>query len=130
VATRETLFADIDSMEPDRFAAHLAADVTMRFGNAEPVHGRDAVRNTWAGFCQTVDGVHHDLVEQWHPGDATIVESDVTYTRKDHSRVTVPVVTIYRERDDEIADYRVFIDLAPLFAEAEVAGAAPDTVSG
>ena len=47
---------------------------------------------------------------------ATIVESNVTYTRKDGSRVTVPVVTIYREDGDVIADYRVFIDLAPLFA--------------
>jgi hypothetical protein len=30
--------------------------------------------------------------------------------------VTVPVVTIYREGDGGIDDYRVFIDLAPLFA--------------
>jgi len=35
---------------------------------------------------------------------------------KDGGTVTVPVVTIYRERDGEIADYRIFIDLAPLFA--------------
>jgi hypothetical protein len=57
---REGLFADIDSMEPDRFAAHLAEDVRFRFGNAEPVHGRDAVRDVWAEFCETVDGVRHD----------------------------------------------------------------------
>lgn len=36
------------------------------------------------------------------------------YTRKDGDTVTVPVVTIYRERDGEIADFRVFIDLTPL----------------
>ena len=114
--SRDQLFADIDSMEPDRFAAHLTQDVTMRFGNAEPIHGRDAVRDAWASFCRDLAGVKHELVEQWTLEQATIVEAKVTYTRQDDSQVTVPVVTIYRERDGEIADYRIYIDLAPLFA--------------
>ena len=115
MAARAGLFADIDSMEPERFAAHLAEDVRFRFGNADPVHGRDAVRDVWAGFCKTVAGVRHDPVEQWEQDGAVIAESDVTYTREDGSNVTVPVVTIYRGVD-LIEDYRVFIDLAPLFA--------------
>jgi ketosteroid isomerase-like protein len=114
--SREQLFADIDSMEPERFAAHLAEDVTMRFGNAEPIHGRDAVRDAWASFCRDLKGVEHELVEQWTTDSATIVEAQATYTRPDDSRVTVPVVTIYRERNGEIHDYRIYIDLAPLFA--------------
>jgi len=113
---RPTLFADIDSMEPDRFAAHLADDVSFRFGNGDPVHGREAVRDVWAGFCQSVDGVSHTVVEEFEAGEATIAESNVTYTRKDGSTVTVPVVTIYRSGGDLIDDYRVYIDLAPLFA--------------
>jgi limonene-1,2-epoxide hydrolase len=113
---REELFADIDSMDPERFAAHLAEDVTMRFGNAEPIHGREAVRDAWASFCQDLSGVEHELVEQWATDSATIVEARVTYTRTDDSQVTVPVVTIYRERAGEINDYRIYIDLAPLFA--------------
>jgi limonene-1,2-epoxide hydrolase len=103
-------------MEPERFTAHLAEDVTMRFGNAEPIHGRDAVRNAWDTFCQNLNGVEHDPVEQWTVHGTTIVEAQVTYTRRDESRVTVPVVTIYREREGEITDYRIYIDLAPLFA--------------
>jgi limonene-1,2-epoxide hydrolase len=113
---RENLFADIDSMEPERFAAHLAEDVTMRFGNADPIHGRDEVRRAWAAFCDDLNGVSHRLVEQWTVDGTTIVEAEVTYTRGDDSQVTVPVVTIYRDRDAEIADYRIYIDLAPLFA--------------
>lgn len=116
---REQLFADIDSMEPERFAAHLAEDVTMRFGNAPPVHGREAVRDAWAAFCQDVKGVSHDLGQRWTIDNATIVEAAVTYTRPDDSQVTVPVVTIYRERDGEINDYRIYIDLAPLAAGEE-----------
>ena len=115
--SRADLFADIDSMQPDRFAQHLSPDATMRFGNAPAVHGREAICDAWASFCETIDGVRHDVVEQWDAGDATIVEASVTYTRKDQSTVTVPVVTIYRAGDELIDDYRIFIDLAPLFAE-------------
>ena len=113
---RDQLIADIDSMEPDRFAAHLADDVTMHFGNAEPIHGRQAARDAWAGFCRDLHGVHHDVVEQWRIDGTAIVEAQVTYTRGDDSTVTVPVVTIYRERGEGIHDYRIYIDLAPLFA--------------
>jgi ketosteroid isomerase-like protein len=117
MTSHDTLFTDIDSMDPDRFVQHLSDDVVMRFGNADPVEGKAAVRETWAGFCDGIAGVHHDLVELWDTGSATIAESHVTYTRKDGSTVTVPVVTIYRAKGDLIDDYRVFIDLAPLFAE-------------
>ena len=116
MADRSQLFDDIDSMEPERFTAHLAEDVTMRFGNAEPVHGRAAVHDVWASFCDGIDGVSHAPVDRWESDSGTVVQADVTYTRKDGGTVTVPVVTIYREGDEGIVDYRVFIDLAPLFA--------------
>ena len=117
MASRATLFADIDTMDPDRFAQHLLEDVTMRFGNAPAIHGRDACRQAWAGFCETVDAVAHEVVAQWDVEGATVAETNVTYTRKDGRTVTIPVVTIYRPGGDElIRDYRVFIDLAPVFA--------------
>ena len=121
---REHLFTDIDSMEPERFAAHLAEDVTMRFGNTEPIGGRDAVRDAWAAFCKELRGVRHELVGRWKVDEATIVEAMVTYTRRDDSQVTVPVVTIYRERGGQINDYRIYIDLAPLFAGGDSAAGA------
>ena len=116
MADRSQLFSDIDSLEPERFTQHLAEDVTMRFGNADPIHGRDAVRDVWAGFCEGIDGVSHEGLRQWQSDHGTVAEANVTYTRKDGGTVTVPVATIYREGDGGITDYRVFIDLAPLFA--------------
>ena len=92
-----TLFDDIDSMDPDRFAAHLAEGAAMRFGNAPPIEGRQACRDTWAEFCEGIDGVSHSRVGQWRSDAGTVVESDVSYDRKDGRSVTVPVVTIYRE---------------------------------
>ncbi len=110
------LFKDIDSMEPDAFTRHLSDDVRFTFGNAETVVGRDAVRDVWAGFCDGIDGVHHDVIEEFEQGAATIVESTVTYTRKDGSTIALPVVTIYRGEGELIEDYRIFMDVAPLFA--------------
>ena len=117
MGTRDTLFDDIDSMDPDRFAAHLADDVVFRFGNGEPVHGRDAVRDVWAGFCENIDGVSHSMRGQWDTGDAVVAEAEVTYTRKDGSTVSLPVVTIYRPAGPPISDYRIFMDVAPLFGD-------------
>src|SRR5690348_13477188 len=106
------LFADIDSMVPEAFSSHLADDVRFVFGNSEPVIGRENVRETWAGFCDAIAGVSHEVIEQWNTGTATIVESIVTYTRKDHSTISLPVVTIYRGEGELIDDYRIFMDVA------------------
>ena len=117
MAARENMFADIDRMDAGAWAAYLAPDVTMRFGNADEVHGREACRDALQSFYDMIGGLRHDVVEQWEQPPATIVQADVTYTRQDRREVTVPVVTIYRvNREDQIADYRVFIDLAPVFA--------------
>ena len=116
MADRSQLFTDIDSMEPERFAQHLADDVTMRFGNAEPIHGRHAARDAWAGFCESIDGVSHEPLRSWESDAGTVAEANVTYTKQDGGTVTVPVVTIYTEDGGGIDDYRIFIDLAPLFA--------------
>lgn len=110
------LFADIDRMDAHAFASHLSEGCRLRFGNAEPVAGRSAIEAAIAGFFLTIKGLSHDIVNQWDVGDTTIIESEVTYTRLDEHQVTVPVVTIYRRGDELIDEYRIFVDLAPVFA--------------
>ena len=82
------------------------------------MYGREACRDALAGFYDQIAWLAHHVIEQWEHGEATIVEANVTYTRRDAREVTVPVVTIYRTgARDLIADYRVYIDLAPVFAD-------------
>jgi ketosteroid isomerase-like protein len=117
MSSRAQMFDDIDRMDAAAWATYLAPDAVMRFGNADPVHGREACRDALAAFYGQINGLSHQVIEQWEHGDATIVEANVTYTRTDDHEVTVPVVTIYRTNgQDLIADYRVYIDLAPVFA--------------
>ena len=43
-ATRISMFADIDRKDVHAWAAYVAPDAVMRFGNAAPVYGRDGCR--------------------------------------------------------------------------------------
>jgi hypothetical protein len=42
--------------------------------------------------------------------------SDHSYTRLDDRRVTVPAITVYRRGGDLIDEYRIFVDLSPVYA--------------
>jgi ketosteroid isomerase-like protein len=110
------MFADIERMDAHAWASYLAPDAIMRFGNDEPIYGRDGCQAALEALYARIDGLRHDLVELWEHGEATIVEANVTYTRRDGQEATVPVVTIYRTDANElISDYRVYIDTAPVF---------------
>jgi hypothetical protein len=112
-----SMFADIDRMDAGAWADWLTDDARFRFGNGDETTTRDAARDGLAAFYALIDGVSHTMLDHWESGPTTIVRSDVTYTRKDGDTVTVPVVTIYHERDDgKIDDYRVYGDVAPIFA--------------
>lgn len=110
------IFADIDAFDPDKFIAHLTEDVVFRFGNGEPVNGRAAVREAVAGFFSTIDGLSHYILNSWDVDDATIVQAEVEYARKDGKRVTVPNADILTFDGDLVRDWRIYIDLAPVFA--------------
>ena len=126
-ATRMRMFADIERMDAHAWAQYLAPDAVMRWGNEPPIYGREACRASAEAFYARINGVRYDIVELWEHGEATIVEANITYTRTDGQEVTLPLVTIYRtDANDLISDYRVYTDLAPVFAGLP-AGAASAT---
>lgn len=110
------VFADIDTFDPDKFVAHLTPDVVFRFGNGEPMSGRDAVRGAVAGFFSSISGLTHHIRNVWEIGDTTIVRIDVEYLRKDGKKVTVPNADILTYNGDLVRNWQIFIDLAPVFA--------------
>ena len=92
--------------------------MTSPCASATPSRCRAAPRSTTSGrrSATASTALSHAPGRSWESEEGTVAEADVTYTRKDGATVTVPVVTIYRENGELIDDYRVFIDLAPLFA--------------
>ncbi len=110
------MFAVADTLDVDSYVNYLGPDVCFRFGNAEPITGRDAVRDTVGHFFTTIKGLQHTIVREWHDGDTIIQQLDVTYTRLDGNKVTIPAVNILRLNNDTVADYRIYVDLAPVYA--------------
>jgi limonene-1,2-epoxide hydrolase len=110
------LFGAIDAMDVDGLVAHLADDVRFRFGNGAPVTGHEGVRTAVDGFFATIGGLHHELLAQCSDGNTTFLETAVTYTRLDGAEVTLPVVSVLRFDGRLITDYRVHVDLAPVYA--------------
>lgn len=109
-------FASIDSFDPQKFVAHLTPDVVFRFGNADPIKGREAVQEAVTGFFSTIDGLTHHLLNTYEDGNTVIAKIDVEYLLKDGRRVTVPNADILVFDGDMVRDWQIYIDLAPLFA--------------
>jgi len=54
-------------------------------------------------------------------GATTVLESVVDYTRKDGQVVTIPSASFLdRAQDGKVSELRVYIDLAPVFAQEPV----------
>ena len=111
-----TIFADIDSFDVDRFVRHLTDDVTFRFGNAEPIHGKDAVREGVLGFWSSIDGLTHHLIKVIESGDTLVAKINVEYVRKDGKHVTVPNADILEFDGDLVNDWQISTYRAPVFA--------------
>lgn len=109
-------FADIDAFDPDLFVTHLTPDVVFRFGNADPIKGREAVREAVAGFFSTIGGLTHHILDVYEVGDTAIAKIDVEYVLKDGRHVTVPNADILTYDGDLVSDWQIYIDLAPLWA--------------
>src|SRR5918994_6548728 len=110
------VLADIDAFDPDKFVAHLTPDAVFRFANADPVTGRAAVKEAVAGFFSTIDGLTHHMRNVWELGDTAIVQADVEYRRKDGKTVTVPNADILTYDGDLVRDWRIYIDITPIYA--------------
>lgn len=110
-------FADIDAMEVDSFVARLSEGVVFQFGNAESVVGRSAVRTYVAQFFSTIEGLSHDIENIWDVGNTTVVQMIVEYLRIDGRAVSAPAANILTYEGDLAREWRVYVDVTPLYAD-------------
>jgi len=110
------LFTSIDAMQADQFVTFLTEDAQFTFGNAAPVVGRAAIRDAVAAFFKTLKGLHHDITNVWEVGESVICQLAITYTRLDNREVKIPAANIFHMRDQLVHDYRIYIDLSPVYA--------------
>ena len=111
------LFKAIDSSDAGRFADFLAEDALFRFGSAPPVRGRKAIREAVAGFFSSIAGCRHTVHKVWSGPENLVCEGEVSYRRLDGSEISLPFADTFEIRDNLISTYRIYIDIAPLYAK-------------
>ena len=113
----QQVFARVDAKDAAGFAALFEPEGRCTFGNYDALVGTEQIEAAAASFLASIAAISHSIRHEWVIGDDTIVEAQVAYTRLDGRDVTVPVVSIWRTgAGGMIEDYRVFYDLAPVFA--------------
>jgi ketosteroid isomerase-like protein len=113
----ENLFASIDAMDTERFLSFIDEDATFRFGSAAPVKGHVAIRAAVEGFFASFAALKHELQRLIVDDDVVVCEGEVTYTRLDNSEITLPFANIFELSGALITEYKIYIDIAPLYAE-------------
>lgn len=115
----ESLFNDIDSMDADKFASYLDDNVTFSFGNAPPAIGKKAARDAVEGFFKSIKGISHKKIRVWINPDSIFYQGTSTYTRHDDSKITLPFLDLFLMNGDKIIDYKIYMDINPLFSDAK-----------
>jgi ketosteroid isomerase-like protein len=122
--TVRELFAALDAGDVQSALALMTEDVAFRFGNADPVVGRAAIAAQFTPMAEVIASMSHGLRAVWTTGEpdpAVICEMNVTYHRRDGSQLMLPCANIFRLRGGRIADYRIYMDVNPVFAPQELA---------
>ncbi|MBS3102994.1 nuclear transport factor 2 family protein [Candidatus Woesearchaeota archaeon] len=111
----DELFRAIDSMDIEKFAGFLADNAVFRFGNADAVHGREEIKKSVSQFFSIIKALSHKITMVWEHNGNVMCHGEVTYTRKDSSKVTLPFANIFYMDKSLISKYLIYIDIGPLF---------------
>jgi ketosteroid isomerase-like protein len=110
------IFAAFDAKDVVALAALMTDDVRLQLGNADIVNGKAEFVEALETFFGSVAGFRHAVMNVWSDSDAVIAELRVHYTRLDGTVVTLPCCNVFRLRNGAVADYRVYMDITPVYA--------------
>ena len=110
------LLATVDRKDADGFVSFLTKDASFRFGNAEAVTGRAAIRDAVAGFFASIADLSHHIERIWTGPEAAACDGEVTYVRHDGREIRLPYADVFGMRNGKISEYLIYIDIAPLYA--------------
>ena len=110
------VFAALDAKDPDAVTVRVTDDVRMRLGNTDVVEGKAKFREATAAFLASIAAISHDITAMWSVDDVVIAEMSVHYERLDGRKVTLPCCNVFRVRDGLVSDYRVYLDIGPVYA--------------
>jgi ketosteroid isomerase-like protein len=110
------VLAALDAKDPAAITAQMTDDVRMRLGNADLVDGKAKFLEATEAFVASIEAIRHQITSMWSFDDVVIAEMDVHYERLDGRKVTLPCCNVFRVRDGLVSDYRVYLDIGPVYA--------------
>jgi ketosteroid isomerase-like protein len=112
----QAIFAAFDAKDTGALAALMTDDVRLQIGNAHVVNGKAEFVEALEVFFSSLARFRHSVTNVWSDLDAVIAELKVHYTRLDGTELTLPCCNVFRLRDGAVADYRVYMDITPVYA--------------
>ena len=108
------LYQIVDRRDTEALAELLHDDICFRFGNADPVSGKSAVKDINLQFFQSISSMSHTIYGYWQDESEYICNGQVNYVRLDGSHFSAQFATILSVQDGLITDYRIYADLSEL----------------
>ena len=116
--TVRQLFAALDSGDIASALGLMTEDVAFRVGSAKPTIGKPAIEANATAMASVVESLSHHLYSVWtveQSEPVVLCEMAVTYRRYDGSQVTLPCFNVFRLQRGRVADYRIYMDVNPVF---------------
>lgn len=110
------MYEGVDKTDEHAFGAELSENCVLKFGNQPAMEGKNTIVEGIGAFFASFKALSHNFTHMWEVGNEIILDSDVTYTRHDDKKVTVPAVTIIKQNDYKAEEMRIYVDLTPLYA--------------
>ena len=111
------VFAADQALDLDAFMALLTDDVQLRVGSTPWVAGKPAARRVIGGLFAAVRGIEHRLLRgPFLDGDRLSYFAEVTFTRRDGARVTLPYANALVLSGERLSEYDIHMDPTPLLA--------------
>ena len=113
------LFAATDQGDLAGVASYLHDDVVVVLGNREPIRGAEAYAELYGQVAGMLAGLRHEILDIWSAAEEPsvwVVRMTVHYTRADGHTVSLPCCNVLRFTHGLVSDYRVFMDMTPVFA--------------
>ncbi len=109
------IFDIIDKKDTEDFLNYFTDDASFQFANSPVVKGKKNIRAFLENFFNSIASLQHTILDTWQHSDSVIFRGIVTYTRLNHTKLTVPFVTIIKSSDEGIKEYLIYIDASQLY---------------
>ena len=115
------LFAVVDSRQPEKIAAYMTTNVRLQMANMEPSIGVEPLKAAFQAAADRFRSITHQIQGiwggKWERGDVVSVEAMVRYELPSGRVIELPCTSTLRLQGKKIADYRIFIEPSPAFAD-------------